>query len=136
MRNILEARKNEVEIKCEGEQAWDQEKRTADDDKRQHLRGDHCDWHNRHSRFQGRVGFRMLNRVPGLVGRDTKSSYRWRVINVARKAKLLLCRIVVIAEEIVCLHNIDIVYLRGLQNLACAFRAGDARARPDFTPTI
>ncbi len=78
----------------------------------------------------------MLNRVPGLVGRDTKSSYRWRVINVARKAKLLLCRIVVIAEEIVCLHNIDIVDLRGLQNLTCAFRAGDVRARADFTPTI
>src|SRR5438132_35642 len=74
--------------------------------------------------------------MPGLVSRDPESSHRWCVVNVGRKTKLLLCRIVVVAEEIVCFDNIDIVDLRGLQNLARAFGAGNVRAGPDFSPAI
>lgn len=39
-----------------------------------------------------------------------------------------------IAEKIIRLHNIDIVDLRGLQNLPRALRAGNVRARSHLAP--
>src|ERR1700720_1197397 len=76
----------------------------------------------------------MLNRVSGFVRGNPKSCHRWRVEDIAGKAKLLLRRVVMVAKEIVCLHHIDIVDLGGLQNLARAFRAGDVRGRAHFPP--
>ena len=135
-RDQLENGEDQIAINSERDQARDAEPKTADDDERQKLRSDLGDWHDRHACLERRVRFGVLYRMPGFVGRDPKSSYRRRVVNIARKAKLLLCRIVVVAEEIVCLHNIDIVDLRGLQNLARALRASDVRACPDFSPSI
>src|ERR1700730_4289190 len=76
----------------------------------------------------------MLNGVSGFMRGDAERSDRRRVKNVTRKAKLLLRRIVMVAEKIVRLDNIDIVDLRCLQNLPRAFRAGDVRAGADLRP--
>src|SRR5207302_8818014 len=78
----------------------------------------------------------MLNCVPGLVSGNSKCGHRRCVVNVGRQTKLLLCRIVMVAEETVRLHNIDIVNLRGLQNLSRAFGAGDVRGSAHFPPAI
>ena len=43
----------------------------------------------------------MLNGVPGFVRGDAERSDRRRVVNVRRKAKRFLRRIVMVAEEII-----------------------------------
>ena len=86
--------------------------------------------------FKRRVSFRVLNGVPGFVRGNAERGDRRRVVNVARKAKLLARRIVMIAQEIVRLDHLDIVNLRRLQNFPRAFRAGDVGARPHLAPFL
>jgi len=56
----------------------------------------------------------VLNGVTRFVCRNAKRSDRGRVVNIARKTKFLARRIVMIAEKIIRLDNIDIVNLRRL----------------------
>ncbi len=90
--------------------------------------------HDRHARLQRRIGFGVLNGVAGFVRGDAERGDRWRVVNVRRKAKPLVGRIVVVAEIIVRLDHFDVVNLRRLQNLAGRFRAGNVRARAHLAP--
>src|SRR5437762_2500598 len=66
---------------------------------------------------------------------NTERRHRGRVINVAREVQLLLGRIVMVAEKIVRLHDINIMDLCGLQDFARALGASDIRARTHFAPT-
>src|SRR5438477_8420173 len=72
--------------------------------------------------------------MPGFVRSNPEGRHRWRIVNVAGKAKHFLRRIVMVPQKIVRLHDLDIVNLRRLQNLARAFRASDIRARQHLTP--
>src|SRR5205807_2158855 len=81
-----------------------------------------------------RVSFGVLNGVPGFMRGNAERCDRGRVEYVAREAKPLARRIVMIAEEIVCLDNIDIVNLRRLQDLPRALRAGNVGAGPHLAP--
>src|SRR5438094_4070723 len=65
---------------------------------------------------------------------NAERSDRRRTVNVARKTKFLARRIVMIAEKIVCLDNIDIVDLCCPQDLACTFRSGNVRSGPHLPP--
>ena len=40
-----------------------------------------------------------------------------------------------VAEKIVCLHDVDIMNLRCLEDFACAFGSGDIPARAHLAPT-
>src|SRR5262249_30869273 len=62
------------------------------------------------------------------------SRYGRRIVNVARQVQLLLCRIVVVAQKIVRLYDVDIVNLSCLEDFACAFGSGDISARANFAP--
>src|SRR5215471_14261956 len=73
--------------------------------------------------------------MSGLMRSNPEGCDRWRIVNVAGKAKDFLCRVIMVPQKIVRLHDLDIVNLRCLQNLACALRAGDIRARPNLAPT-
>src|SRR5437763_15751420 len=72
--------------------------------------------------------------MTGLNSRQAYRCNRGRFEYVAREAKLFARRIVMIAEEIVGLDNIDIVNLRRLQDLARAFRARNVGAGPHRAP--
>ena len=78
----------------------------------------------------------MLNCVTCFVRRNSQGRDRRRVVNVARKTKLFLCRVVMVAKEAVHLDHIDVVNLRGLQNLSRALPAGDVGRSAHFPPTI
>src|SRR4029077_3437417 len=123
-----------VAINTERDQTADAKKYSAKNDEWEHLRRDHGHGHNGHARFERSVGFGVLNGMSGLVRGDAERRHRWRVEDVAGKAKLLLRRVVMVAKEIVRLDNIDIVDLRRLQNFPCAFRAGNVRGRAHFPP--
>src|SRR6476646_11121486 len=69
-----------------------------------------------------------------LVCRDAQCSYRRRIVNVARKVQLLLCRIVVIAQKIVRLYDVDILNLICLEDLSGTFSPGDIPARTHLAP--
>src|SRR4029450_10609167 len=56
-------------------------------------------------------------------------------INVARQVQLLLGWVVMVAEKIVRLHDVDIINLRCLEDFARAFSSGDIRARTHLAPT-
>ena len=71
---------------------------------------------------------------PIFVRGDAERGDRGRVVNVGRKAKPLLCRVVVIAEIIIQLDHLDVANVGGLQNLPRRFRPGDIRARADRAP--
>src|SRR5438874_11591344 len=73
--------------------------------------------------------------MPGFVRSNPEGRHRWRIVNVAGKAKHFLGRIVMVPQKIVRLHDLDIVNLRRLQNLACAFRPGDVGTRAHLAPT-
>src|SRR5262245_17527150 len=72
--------------------------------------------------------------MPAFVRRDAQCSYRRRIVNVARQVQLLLCRIVVVAQKIVRLHDVDIMNLRCLEDFSRAFSPGDIPARTHFAP--
>src|ERR1700726_111285 len=76
----------------------------------------------------------MLDGVGRLVRGDAECSYGWGVVNIARQTKPFACRIVMVAEKIVRLHNIDIVDLRSMQNFPRRFRPRDVGARADLAP--
>src|SRR5437870_13482518 len=65
---------------------------------------------------------------------NAERSDRRRTENVARKTKFLARRIVMIAEKIVCLDNIDIVDLCRLQDLACTLCSGNVGSGPLDAP--
>src|SRR5213592_4155688 len=65
---------------------------------------------------------------------NAERSDRRCTVNIARKTKFLARRIVMIAEKIVCLDNIDIVDLCRLQDLACTFRSGNVGRGPHLAP--
>src|SRR5436305_14279306 len=65
---------------------------------------------------------------------NAERSDRRRTENVARKTKFLARRIVMLAEKIGCLDNIDIVDLCRLQDLACAFRSDNVGSGPHLAP--
>src|SRR5262245_42093504 len=72
--------------------------------------------------------------MPAFVCRDAQCSYRRRIVNVARQVQLLLCRIVVVAQKIVGLYDVDILNLGCLEDLTCAFSSGDIPARTHLAP--
>src|SRR5439155_21741711 len=72
--------------------------------------------------------------MSALVRSDAQCCYRRRVINVARQVQLFLGWIVMVAQKIVCLHDVDITNLRCLEDLACAFSSGDIPARTHLAP--
>src|SRR5262245_26285923 len=72
--------------------------------------------------------------MPAFVRRDAQCSYRRRIVNVARQVQLLLCRIVVVAQKIVRLHDVDIMNLGCLEDFACAFSSSDIPARTHLAP--
>src|SRR3954471_10144519 len=72
--------------------------------------------------------------MPALVRRDAQCCYRRRVINVARKMQLLLGRVIMVAEKIVRLHNLDVLNLRCLEDFACAFSSSDVPVRTHLAP--
>ena len=78
----------------------------------------------------------MLNGVAGFVRGDPQGRDRWRVVNVRRKAKAFIGRIVMVAEVIVRFDDFDIMNLGRLENLAGRLRPGEclkSRApRPTF----
>src|SRR5580765_4635792 len=73
--------------------------------------------------------------MPALVRGDAQCCYRRRVINVARQVQLFLCRIVVVAQKIVRLYDVDIRNLGCPEDFACAFSSGDIPARAHLAPT-
>src|SRR4029079_2718449 len=77
----------------------------------------------------------MLNRVPAFMCGDAQSCYRRRVVNVARQVQLFLGRVVMIAQDIVRLHDVDIMNVPRLQDLACAFGTVDVPAGADLAPS-
>src|SRR6476620_5279294 len=77
----------------------------------------------------------MLNGVPGFVRGNPERRHRWCIVNVTGKAKLFLGRIVMVPQKIVRLHDLDIVNLRRLQNLARTFRPRDVGACAHLAPT-
>src|SRR4051794_4490595 len=72
--------------------------------------------------------------MPTFVCGDAQCSYRRRIVNVAREVQLLLCRIVVVAQKIVRLHDVDIMNLGCLEDLSRAFSSGDIPARAHLAP--
>src|SRR5580765_1910952 len=72
--------------------------------------------------------------MPALVRGDAQCCYRRRVINVARQVQLFLCRIVVVAQKIVRLYDVDIRNLGCPEDFACAFSSGDIPARAHLAP--
>ena len=76
----------------------------------------------------------MLNSVADFVRGNAEGRDRGLAINVTGKAKTLVCRIVVVAEEIVGLDHFDVIDLRRVQNFARAFRAGNAGAGAHLPP--
>src|SRR5262245_55744607 len=69
-----------------------------------------------------------------LVCGDAQCSYRRRIVNVARQVQLLLCRIVVVAQKIVRLYDVDIMNLGCLEDFACAFSSSDIPVRAHLAP--
>jgi len=76
----------------------------------------------------------VLNCVSALVRRDAQCCYRRRVVDVTRQVQLLLGRIVMVAQKIVRLQDLDVIDLRRLQNFARAFSSGDVPARAHLAP--
>src|SRR5438067_11289811 len=72
--------------------------------------------------------------MSALVRSDAQCCYRRRVINVARQVQLFLGWIVMVAQKIVCLHDVDITNLCCLEDFACAFSSGDIPARSHLAP--
>ena len=90
-RDQLEHQQDQVAINAERDQPGHMENETAENDERQHLRGDRCHWHDRHARFQRRVGFGMLDGVAGFVRGNAKRRHRRRIVDVASKGKAVCC---------------------------------------------
>src|SRR5262245_7888637 len=72
--------------------------------------------------------------MPALVRSDAQCCYRRRIINVAREVQLFLRWIVMVAQKIVRLDDLDVTDLRRLEDFASALGSGDIPTRANLAP--
>ena len=131
-RDELEEGQHAVADDAEGDQTRDVKHETADDDQREDLRGELRDRDDGHAPFERRVGARMLDGVAGFVRGDAQRGHAWRAVDVGRQTEPLFDRIVMVAEHVVDLADLDIVDLRGVEDFARGLRSGHSGSRGDF----
>ena len=120
----LEQRQDEINTHRQQRQLHGAKEETTKENKGKHAGSELGHGHDCHAQLERRIALLVLDGVSTFVCGDAEGSNRRSIVNICRKAKPLVCRIVVIAEHVVDLNHIDIADVSRGQNLPRRLRTG------------